>query len=98
MTYHPAWSYFVRDYGIECISVENNGKEPSPSDLAALIDTAKAKGIKVIFASPEYSTKSAYTIADAIGGSVVLIDPLSENYIDNMKSVAEAFKSAAAQN
>ena len=98
MTYHPAWSYFVRDYGMECISVENNGKEPSPSDLAALIDTAKAKGIKVIFASPEYSTKSAYTIADAIGGSVVLIDPLSENYIDNMKSVAEAFKSAAAQN
>lgn len=98
MTYHPAWSYFVRDYGMECISVENNGKEPSPSDLAALIDTAKAKGIKVIFASPEYSTKSAYTIADAIGGSVVLIDPLSENYIENMKSVAEAFKSAAAQN
>ena len=98
MTYHPAWSYFVRDYGIECISVENNGKEPSPSDLAALIDTAKAKGIKIIFASPEYSTKSAYTIADAIGGSVVLIDPLSENYTENMKSVAGAFKSAAAQN
>lgn len=98
MTYHPAWSYFVRDYGIECISVENNGKEPSPSDLAALIDTAKAKGIKIIFASPEYSTKSAYTIADAIGGSVVLIDPLSENYIENMKSVADAFKSAAAKN
>lgn len=98
MTYHPAWSYFVRDYGIECISVENNGKEPSPSDLAALIDTAKAKGIKVIFASPEYSTKSAYTIADAIGGNVVLIDPLSENYIENMKSVADAFKSAAAKN
>ena len=98
MTYHPAWSYFVRDYGLNCISVENNGKEPSPSDLAALIDTAKAKEIKIIFASPEYSTKSAYTISDAIGGSVVLIDPLSENYIENMRSVADAFKTASVQN
>ncbi len=95
MTYHPAWSYFVRDYGFDCISVENNGKEPSPSDLAALIDTAEEKGIKVIFASPEYSTKSAYTIAEAINGSVVMIDPLSENYIENMKTVADAFKSAS---
>ncbi|MBN2733363.1 MAG: zinc ABC transporter substrate-binding protein [Methanomicrobiaceae archaeon] len=93
MVYHPAWSYFARDYSLNLISVEVDGKEPSPSELAELIDKAEINNIKVIFASPEYSTKSAEVIAKTVSGKIVLIDPLSGDYIENMESVARAFSS-----
>jgi zinc transport system substrate-binding protein len=93
MVYHPAWSYFARDYSINLISVEEDGKEPSPAELAELIKKAEMNNIKVIFASPEYSTKSAEVIAKTVSGKVVLIDPLSGDYIQNMESVARAFSS-----
>lgn len=33
MIYHPALSYFARDYGLNQISIEEGGKEPSPAHL-----------------------------------------------------------------
>lgn len=41
MIYHPALSYFARDYGLHQIPIEAGGKEPSPAHLKALIDTCK---------------------------------------------------------
>jgi len=94
MVYHPSWAYFVRDYGLVQIAIEDEGKEPGPQGIERLITQAKAENITVVFASPEYSTKSARVIADAIGGRVALVSPLEANYTTNMKSVAAAFGEA----
>ncbi|MBP1945381.1 metal ABC transporter solute-binding protein, Zn/Mn family [Methanobacterium petrolearium] len=91
MVYHPAWAYFCRDYNLYQISIEDEGKEPTPQGIANLIDQAKQENISVVFVSPEFSSSNAKVIADEIGGKVVVVDPLSENYLDNMKKVAEAF-------
>ncbi len=91
MVYHPAWSYFARDYGLLQIPIETDGKDPSPQGLENLIRQAKEDNITVVFASPEYSTKSADVIAKEIGGSVVLVDPLKEDYLGNLRYVASAF-------
>ncbi len=91
MVYHPAWAYFCRDYGLEQIPIEKEGKEPTPQGVASLIKQAKENNIRVIFASPQFSTKSAETIAKEIGGEVVLISPLEKNYLENMRKIAEAF-------
>ncbi|MDD4299144.1 MAG: zinc ABC transporter substrate-binding protein [Methanomicrobium sp.] len=91
LVYHPAWSYFAGDYSLNVMSVENEGKEPGPAELLEIIRTAREKGIKVIFASPEQSTKSAEVIAEEINGTVVFIDTLPKNYLLNMESAAEAF-------
>jgi zinc transport system substrate-binding protein len=91
MVYHPAWSYFARDYGLLQIPIETDGKDPSPQGLENLIRQAKGDNITVVFASPEYSTKSADVIAKEIGGSVVLVDPLKEDYLGNLRYVASAF-------
>jgi len=91
MVYHPAWAYFVRDYGLEQIPIEKEGKEPTPQGIASLIKQAKENNITVIFASPQFSTKSAEVIAKEINGKVVLISPLEKNYLENMRKVAEAF-------
>ena len=88
IVYHPAWSYFARDYGLEQISVEEGGKEPTPERIASIIEEAKRNNITKIFASPQFKDK-AEVIAKEIGGKVVEINPLSENYIENMRKFAE---------
>lgn len=96
MVFHPAWGYFARDYGLEQLAVEVEGQEPSAQELAALIETARQRGVKVIFAQPEMSTADAETIAREIGGQVLLISPLEEDWLANMRRVAEAFHTALA--
>lgn len=91
MVYHPAWAYFCKDYNLKQISIEQNGKEPTPQAIVSLVDTARRENIKVIFVSPEFSTSNAQVIASEIGGKVVVIDPLSNDYLKNMQKVSEAF-------
>jgi zinc transport system substrate-binding protein len=95
--YHPSWGYFARDFGLEQVPIEIGGTEPSASELAALIDEAKAEKAQVIFVQPEFSTRSAETIASEIGGSVVLISPLDLDWMNNLRTVAEAFSSVLEQ-
>lgn len=91
MVYHPAWAYFCRDYNLQQVAIEQAGKEPTPQNIAFLVDTARNESIKVIFVSPEFSSSNAQVIANEIGGKVVVVDPLSQNYLENMKKVAGAF-------
>ena len=94
MVYHPAWAYFCRDYGLEQIPIEKEGKEPTPQGIASLIKQARENNITIIFASPEFSTKTAEVIAKEINGNVVLISPLKRNYLENMRKIAEVFANA----
>jgi len=98
MVYHPSWGYFAETYGLEQIPIELEGKKPSPRKLLKLIQEAREDGIKVIFVQPQFSEKSAETIANAIGGKVVFADPLAEDWKNNLLRVAEKFKSAFETN
>jgi zinc transport system substrate-binding protein len=89
IVFHPAWGYFARDYNLEQIPIEIGGKEPSAKDIADLIQKAKELGIKIIFAEPQFNPRSAETIAKEIGGRVVFIDPLAEDYVSNMRLVLD---------
>ncbi len=92
IAYHPAWGYFPRDYGLEQIAIEGEGKNPTPKGISSVITQAKENNITVIFASPQFSTSDAQTIAQEIGGKVLLIDPLAKDYIQNLEEVASALK------
>lgn len=89
MVFHPAWGYFAQEFDLEQIPIEVGGTEPSASELAQIIDTAKKEGIHVIFAQPEFSTKSANYIASEIGGRVILISPLAEDWLENLRLVSQ---------
>lgn len=91
LVYHPAWGYYADRYGLSMTSVEADGKEPSPATLRTIITTAEEAGIPVIFASPESPTRNAEAIADEIGGSVIYISPLAENYTENLMEVTRTF-------
>ena len=88
MVFHPSWGYFAKRYELEQISIEIEGKEPKPNELVELIEEAKKHDIKIIFVSPQFSQKSAEAISKNIGANVVAIDPLSDNWNENLQKVA----------
>jgi zinc transport system substrate-binding protein len=94
MVFHPSWGYFARDYHLEMIPIEVGGQEPSAAELAELITVANEEGVKVVFAQPEFSTRAAETIAEEIGGEVVLISPLTTDWLENLYRVADRFAEA----
>jgi zinc transport system substrate-binding protein len=87
--FHPALGYFAREYALEEIPIERQGKEPSAKILANLIERAKEEGIKVVFVQQQFGHASAEIIARAIGGKVAYIDPLAKDYLENMRKIAE---------
>ncbi|MCF8144119.1 MAG: zinc ABC transporter substrate-binding protein [Deltaproteobacteria bacterium] len=94
MVYHPAWGYFAKAYGLMQIPVETEGKGPTPKALQRLIADAQHDGIRAIFVQPQFSVKSAETIARAINGRVIAADPLALDWQTNLLRVAEQFKAA----
>ncbi len=98
MIYHPNLAYLARDYGLEEIAVENDGKEPSPSRLKELIDLAKADNLKMIMVQREYDTRNARAIADETGSKVVVIDPLSDDWYSSTTRIIRILKEGFAEN
>ncbi|MFC2146896.1 metal ABC transporter solute-binding protein, Zn/Mn family, partial [Acidobacteriota bacterium] len=89
MVFHPAWSYFARDYGLEQLPIELEGKAPSPADMKKIIDIARKENIRIIFVQEQFDTNSARAVAAEIGGRVVKIDPLALDWLANMKKIAQ---------
>ncbi|MCK4564405.1 MAG: zinc ABC transporter substrate-binding protein [Verrucomicrobia bacterium] len=88
--FHPSFGYFADAYGLEQVPVELDGKAPSPRQLVALIEQAKADGVKVVFVQKQFPAESAEAIADAIDGTVVQLDPLAEDVVANLRLIAES--------
>ena len=94
LVFHPAWSYFAEDYGLEQISIEDGGKEPGARTLQKIIEKGKKLGIKVIFVQKQFSLSIAKKIAKMIGATVREMDPLAEDYLENMRLTAKAISGA----
>jgi zinc transport system substrate-binding protein len=90
MIFHPAWSYFARDYDLEQIPVEIEGKEPSAKEMTELMHLAQEEHVAVIFVQPQTSRRSAETIAKQIGARLEILDPLAADWPENMRRVAGA--------
>lgn len=97
IVFHPAWGYFARDYGLNQIPIEIEGKEPKAEDLQNLVQLARKENIRTVFASPEFNAESAKVIAREINGQVVYIDPLAKDYIANLLVVTDKFAEAMKQ-
>ena len=88
---HPAWVYFARRYGLEQAAVVEHtpGKEPSPAEIAHIVEVAREIGAKAIFAEPQFSPKAAQVIAEESGIHVLFLNPLGDppdyDYIQTMR-------------
>lgn len=85
--YHPALTYLARDYGLEQISVEHEGKEPSAKRLAAIIERARRDSIRKVFYQTPFPKRVVETIALDIDAEPVEINPLQEDAIANIEYI-----------
>ncbi len=89
LVFHPSFGYFADSFGLVQEAVETEGKSPSPRQLTAIINLARAKDIKVIFIQPQFDKRAANRIAQAIDGEVLTLDPLAADVVVNLRTMAE---------
>ncbi len=94
LVFHPSWGYFADAYRLTQNAVESEGREPKAKEMAHLIAYAKNRGIQAVFVQPQFSAKHAEIIAKEINGRVIHADPLAEDWMVNIKSVANAIQQA----
>jgi zinc transport system substrate-binding protein len=94
LVFHPAWGYFARTYGLTELAIEVEGKEPGPRQLAAVIDIARRENIGVIFVQPQFSRRSAETVAQALSARIATLDPLAEDWPGNLQGAAKVLGEA----
>lgn len=85
--YHPALTYLARDYNLEQVAIEDEGKEPSAKRIAQIIDRARKDGIKRVFYQSEFPKSSVDIVAEDIGAEAVEINPLAENTFENIRHI-----------
>jgi len=90
LVFHPAWGYFSDEFHLVQVPIEIAGSEPSPGEMALIVDLAGEAGIRTVFVSPQFSTSSAEAIAGELHAEVTVIDPLAEDWHQNMRRVAAA--------
>jgi zinc transport system substrate-binding protein len=86
--FHPAFGWFAESYDLIQIPIEVEGKEPGGEGLSTLIEQASKESVRAIFVQSGFSDKGAKAVADAIGASIVPLDPLSRDFITNYESMA----------
>jgi len=86
--FHPALGYFARDYGLEQLSIEFEGKVPSPKHMQELIENARSGNVRLVFIQKEFDKRNAEIVAREIGCKAVQIDPLDYNWPEQMISIA----------
>lgn len=91
ITFHPSLSYFARDYGLEQLTLESGGKEPTPQHMARVIELARKENIGVIYIQSEFDRDHARVFAEEIKGKVVEVKPLSPEWEENLKEMAYTF-------
>lgn len=94
--YHPALTYFSEEYNLTQLSIEMEGKEPSPAQLKRLIDTAKESGAKVVFIQQEFDKKNAELVAKETSCNLVVINPLDYDWKKEMIHIAQALADGEA--
>ena len=89
--YHPALSYFARDYGLVQIPLEMEGKEPGFQHMQNIVDVAKENNIRLIFVQKEFNLDEAKTLEGEISGKIVVINPLDYNWSQQLLFITEQF-------
>jgi zinc transport system substrate-binding protein len=73
------------------MSIEFEGKDPTPQQLTKVLRQAREENIKTIFIQKQYNNKGAKLIARELNAKIVMLDPYAEDYMTSMREIAQAF-------
>ena len=94
LVFHPSFGYFADEFGLKQIPVESEGKLPGGKLMLEIINYAKQNNIKTVVIQQQFAKRPAQVIAKAINGKLLQLDPLAENYIENIKNMAKKLSEA----
>lgn len=102
ITFHEAFPYFAREFGLNIAGVINHEPEndPGAKELSDIIEMIKKSGIKVLFTEPQYRGTAANVIAKESGAKIYCLDPAAtgdnskNSYIIAMEKNLETLKTA----
>lgn len=89
MISHPAWGYFAKDYGLEQISLEKNGKSIRARQIIQHIELAKELKMQAVYSQPQFNQEAAELIAKGADIEVIELDPMHSDYINNLYQVTD---------
>lgn len=92
--FHPSWGYFADAYGLKQIAIQVQNRQSGARTLNSIIAEIRKHKIKTIFVQKQFSDTDASMIARETGARLVHIDPLTEDYINNMKKISVLFAEA----
>ena len=94
---HATLAYFCQEYGCRQIPIEGVSEEgePSPAELASIVDQARAQNVTAVYFESLISPKSAQTLASEIGAQALVFNTVhgvtpeeeakGENYLSLME-------------
>lgn len=88
MIYHPALTYYARDYGLEQFPLEIEGKTPSPAHMKQITDLAADQQISKILIQKQFDRKYAEALAKETGSEIIQFDPLDLHWDQQMRYIA----------
>ena len=91
---HPSLGYFAREYGLEQLGLETHGRELRAATLLARIAQAKREAVRQVHVQPQFSQHAARALAGELGARLVVIDPLSEDYLKAMEHIGRVIRNA----
>jgi zinc transport system substrate-binding protein len=94
---HPSLGYLARDYGLEQRALEQDGKEPTPKQLARLVAWARSAGVRVVLAQRGASRRGAELLARETGAELLEVDPLAPDWLDGIERLGAALERAVVK-
>ena len=88
--YHPILTYFARDYRLEQLPIEEEGREPSAAQLKSLIKRARKEKIKYCLIQAEFANRNTTTFIKESQTKAMDINPLQADWANAMKEVSLA--------
>ena len=88
--YHPILTYFARDYQLEQLAIEEEGREPSAAQLKSLIQRARKENIKFCLIQAEFANRNTTTFINESHTKPMDINPLQGDWNWAMQEAAAA--------
>lgn len=88
--YHPILTYFARDYQLEQLAIEEEGREPSAAQLKSLIERARKEKIKFCLIQAEFANRNTTNFINESHTKPMNINPLQGDWNWAMQEAAAA--------
>jgi len=85
---HPSLGYFCKEFFLNQISLETEGKSPRPHDLRFLMQEAQRKRARCVLIQKGFDNRGALIISEKLGIPIYHFDPSDPDYADNLTDIA----------